>query len=302
MNKPSITNLIRQYCDGELNDEQTAQVEQHLQDHPEDQSIVDSERKLRKRIEAVIKADCPHAPVGLADQIKAELAKDDVSSDSEVEPYKYSLKSWIAGPSKANMFAVAASLALVVGAVLFGIFGRPIDSPSTGVSQAAEAAESVGLEHIKAATDTSWPDMDAMECYSCETAQKAYCRQLGTDRIPRIDLSLAGYEFKGGMVCEVPYCDTSYHLFYRQQNGQGLVSIHIVRDTGKLNLDDGEPFGSKMPLKTARFYLDEEIMGKKPCVVVFSDGEIMYLVMACETNDTEQVIDSIQAAIVNQGH
>lgn len=300
MSEPLITNLIRQYCDGELNNEQIAQVEQHLQDHPEDQVIVDSERKLRKRIEAVVKADCPQAPAGLADQIKAELAKHDVSSDIEVETYAYSPTSWSLGPSKANVFAVAASLALVVGAVLFGIFGNPIDRPSAGVSQATEAAESVGLEHIKAATDNNWLDLKTRDFKSGEEAQKACSIQLSTE-IPKFDLSKLGYEFKGGTMCSVPHCDRACHLFYKQINGAGLVSIHIVKDTEKLDLDDGEPFKNITPLKTTKFFLEDDAMGNKPCVFAFSNGKITYLVMACESNDSEQIIGSIQASIVNQG-
>ena len=157
MSEQKIANLIRQYCDGELNEEQISQIEQHLRDHPEDQAIVDSERELRKRIEGVVKADCPHAPAGLADKIKAEFAKLEVSSDSQEQTYAYSPRSWSFGPSKANVFAVAASLALVVGAVLFGIFGNPIDmrgvTNRVQAAEATEAAESVGLEHINVASN-----------------------------------------------------------------------------------------------------------------------------------------------------
>jgi len=304
MSNHSITNLIRQYCDGELNDEQIAQVQKHLQAHPEDQAIIESERKLRKRIEAVVKADCPHAPAGLVDQIKSEFTKQSVSSDSEEETYAYSPRSWSFGPNKANVFAVAASIALVVGAVLFGIFGNPIDRRNAvDVSQttaAIEAAESVGLEHIKLATNRG--SLDAlMGCSSCDDARSAYCRQLGSEDIPKIDLSAAGYEFKNGMECAVPHCETSYHLIFSKSEGMGLVSIHIARDTRNLNLDAGEPFDGKTRFKTSRFYLNRKIMGQSPCVIAFRDDEIMYLVMACISSDTEQVIDLIQDSIVNQG-
>ena len=307
MSEHLITNLIRQYCDGELNEEQIAQVEQHLQDHPEDRAIVESEHKLRKRIEAVVKADCPHAPAGLTDQIKAEFAKHEVSGDIETETetqtYAYTPKSWSFGPNKANVFAIAASLLLVVGAVLFGIFGRPIDSRSTGISQAAEAAESVGQEHINVASNkTPLEEMNTKGCTSCNSILSACCIQIGTSKIPEINLTSVGYEFKGGMECEVPYCESSYHLFFRQINGRGYVSVHIVKDEGTLNLDDGVPYESKMPRKTYRFFMNKEYMHGKPSVVAFSDGEVKYMVMTCIVSDTERVIASIQTSVVGQDH
>jgi len=307
MKRSSINNLIRQYCDGELNDEQIAQAELHLQNHPEDQALVESERKLRQRIEAVIKTDCPHAPTELADKIKAEFAKHDVSSDSQEQTYAYSPRSWSFGPSKANVFAVAASLALVVGAVLFGIFGNPIDMRGVDkrlqAAEVTDAAESVGLEHINVASNKiPLKEMNLKGCISCKSTLSACCIKLGTHKVPEIILSSVGYEFSGGLECVVPHCDMSYHLFFKKVNGIGLVSIHVVKDTGKFNLDEGEPFESKMPFsfKTSSFYMKKEIRGGKPSVVVFGDGEFMYLVMACIPYDTEQVIGSIQASIVDQ--
>lgn len=300
MNEPLKSNLIRQYSDGELSEEQSAQVEQYLQDHPEDKAIVDSERKLRSSIKTALIADCPNAPAGLEDKIKADFA-----NESQEETYAYSQKAWSFGPNKANVFAVAASIALVIGAVLFGIFGNPIDRPNMVVSRASEAAESVGMEHIYVATTKGClEDMAGSGCNNSASARKEYCTQLGSDNLPKIDLSLAGYEFKNGMKCEVPHCETSYHLIYRQIKGRGLVSIHIARDKSKnLDLEDGgEPFESKTPLITSRFYLDQVDMGSyRPCVIAFRDSEFMYLVMTCIPKDTEQVINLIQASIVDQG-
>lgn len=300
MSKHSITNLIRQYCDGELNDEQIAQVQQHLQDHPEDQAIVESERKLRKRIEAVVKADCPHAPAGLADQIKSEFTKQSVSSDSEEETYAYSPRSWSFGPNKANVFAVAASIVLVVGAVLFGIFGNPIDRRVPELNRIAEAVSSVGLEHMKAASDPGRFDRPKSKCISCEDASRD-CKRLFKTDIPVLNLSSSGYTFKEGMECEVPHSGKAYHLFYKQVNGNGLVSVHIVKDVGQLGLQDAQPFEGDIPLKTAQIFLDNGDKNWNPSVLTFSDGEMAYMVMLCMEIDTEQVIRSIQESIVKEG-
>ena len=80
----------------------------------------------------------------------------------------------------------------------------------------------------------------------------------------------------------------------------GYVSVHMIKDKGTLNLDDGVPFESKMPRKTFRFFMNKEFMHGKPSVVAFSEGDVKYMVMTCISSDTEQVIASIQDSIVDQ--
>ena len=133
MNDGSMIKLIRLYCDGELDQEQVKQVEQHLQEHPEDRMLLKSERLLRERVGAVMNDACPSAPADLPQQIRARL--------HIAEPTGYAFTRWLREPRRANVFAVAASLFLVASAILFGILGPRLDDQVTQQAVPGQAIE-----------------------------------------------------------------------------------------------------------------------------------------------------------------
>ena len=146
MSDRSIAELIRLDCDGELDQAQAEQLQRHLEAHPEDRTLVESERRLRERVGVVMTAACPSAPADLAERIRHRLETDE--ADVEAEPAGFSFAQWLQGPRRANVYAVAASLVVVAGAVLIGILGTPIDDQPTRAGQAVEAAASVAGEHV----------------------------------------------------------------------------------------------------------------------------------------------------------
>ncbi len=119
--------LIRLYCDGELMPEQAERVEQGLKEGREARDRLEFEKELRRQVGAVMAPGS--APPGLAERVRRQLAE---VAPEEAFERRFSIASWFRGPTHANIFAVAASLAVVAGAVLFGIFGRTIDEWGRG--------------------------------------------------------------------------------------------------------------------------------------------------------------------------
>jgi anti-sigma factor RsiW len=296
MSDQSITELIRLDCDGELDQEQARQLQRHLQAHPEDRKLVESERRLRARVGIVMTAACPSAPADLAERIRQGL--DTVKVDVEAEPAGYSFAQWLQGPRRANVYAVAASLVLVAGAVLVGIFGPQIDDQLTqaGAGQAVEAASAVAGEHVDAAFDNGRM-LDSMTVYDSLTeAEIAMARYLEA-RLTAFDLRGAGYEFVGAMKCNVPHCERSCHFLYRRQDSMpGLVSLHIVPDHGQFDLSEGQPFEGELPLDSTLFPKNP---GCPQDVIMFSDGKLVFLVVMCVSEDAMNVVRAMQGQLLH---
>ena len=292
MNDGSMINLIRLYCDGELDQEQVKQVEQHLQGHPEDRKLLESERLLRERIGAVMKDACSSAPADLSQQIRERL--------DDAEPAGYSFAHWFRDPRRANVFAVAASLFLVAGAVLFGILGPRLDDQVTrqaGPGQAIEAAASVAGEHV--AVVTSPEPISRMIAYDTRAEAKLELERFLKTSLTVFDLQEAGYDFVGAMRCKVPHCERSCHFLYRRKGDvRGMVSLHVVPDLRQFDLGEGELLNGELPWASARF------PGNPDCpqdVVMFSDGKLAYLVVACIRDDAEKVVRAMQEELIEAG-
>lgn len=292
MNDGSMINLIRLYCDGELDQEQVRQVEQHLQEHPEDRKLLESERLLRERIGAVMKDACSSAPADLSQQIRERL--------DDAEPAGYSFAHWFRDPRRANVFAVAASLFLVAGAVLFGIFGPPIDRQlgmQVAPEQAIEAAASVAYEHVAATTNRE--PISRMIAYDSRTEAKLALEQYLKTSLRVFDLQAAGYDFVGAKKCKVPHCERSCHFLYRRKGGgPGMVSLHVVPDLGQFELGEGESLNGELPWASARFPRNPDCPQD---VIMFSDGKLAYLVVACIRDDAEKVVRVMQEELIEAG-
>ncbi len=292
MNDGSMINLIRLYCDGELDQEQVKQVEQHLQEHPEDRKLLESERLLRERVGAVMKDACSSAPADLSQQIRERL--------EAAEPAGYSLAHWFREPRRANVFAVAASLFLVAGAVLFGILGPRLDEQGTRHAepeQAIEAAASVAGEHVAATTKRG--QIAQMIRYDSRAEAKLALEPYLKASLTVFDLQEAGYEFVGAMQCKVPHCERSCHFLYLRKGGKpGMVSVHVVPDVGRFDLGEGELLNDELTWATARFPRNPDCPQD---VVMFSDGKLAYLVVACIPDDAEKVVRAMQGELIEAG-
>lgn len=294
MSDRSIPELIRLDCDGELDQEQARQLQRHLQAHPEDRKLVEAERRLRERVGIVMTAACPSAPADLAERIRHRLETDE--AEVEAEPAGFSFAQWLQGPRRANVYAVAASLVLVAGAVLVGILGTPIDDQPTRAGQAVEAAASVAGEHVATASDGGRRAASMIAYTSPGEAQRVMEQHLEA-ALTVFDLGDAGYEFVGAMECNVPHCERGCHFLYRRVGGvPGLVSLHIVPDHGQFDIGEGQPFQGELPL-------DSRLFPKNPgCpqdVIMFSDGKLVFLVVLCVSEDAMNVVRVMQGQLLH---
>lgn len=297
MSDTPTAKVIRQYCDGELPREQTEEIEAHLRDHPEQEAWVAFERNLHDHVGSVMRADCPGAPPELRERVSTRIAEAAARDAADGEPLEGgAIAAWWRGPMRANVFAVAACLALVAGAVLFGIFGRPIDSwQRPGLIDAvSEAAAAVASEHVTATTDPA-----AIEGKLAYHTPDRAARELAGLLRPAagvFDLSDVGYEFYGGNMCDVPHCpEGGCHLIYRRAGERaGLVTLHIVPDLGQFALE-GEGTAFDLPLA---YDLIAEGPTCQKDVVVWTHADRAYLLVVCLAEDVEKVARRVQKALI----
>jgi anti-sigma factor RsiW len=284
---------IRLHCDGELPDDEAREVERHLQRHPAAARGLAFERTLRERVGAVLRESA--LPDGLAERVRAAVAEGDGPQPATAS------RAWWRSPNRANLFAVAASLALVVGAVLFGILGPQIDelraraAPHLIVETAAAAAG----EHVMAATSGVPPG--ATGANAPDGGLEDTSRVLAPFLDPSskiIDLSDLGYEFASGHTCHLPNCEPGCHLFYRRADGKpGLVSLYVVPDHGQC-AGLGDAFAGELPLPTG---VVPESRGCQKDVLVWSYGGRTYLLVICIAHDLRGVVQRVQESLVGTG-
>ncbi len=276
--------MIRLYCDGELPPDEAANVEARLREQSELHNGVDFERKLRERVETVLRAEAG-PPTGLAERVRRSL-------EGTGPVIETTHRAWWQSPLRANFFAVAACLALVAGAVLFGIFGPPIDSwPQRGITDiSAEVAAAVAGEHV-----TSTRDVTGLEQRLVSTPEQAWAELAPLIGNGCFDISDLGYEFLGGNDCAVPHCGKGCHLFYKRSGKRpGLVSLHIVPDRGQLPVrGDGIP--QRLPLPTDMI---PEAEGCQKDVLVWTHDKKTYLLVVCLAEDVEPVARRLQEALL----
>jgi anti-sigma factor RsiW len=293
MSEPLTARTIRLYCDGELPDEETRQVELRLEQDPGLRSQVASERRLKEHVGRVMRAG--DVPVGLGERLREAEAGETGAGHAEVEPKAATAsRAWWSGPIKANVFAVAACLVLVAGAVLFGILGPSIDSlRMRSVEDAVgEAAAAVAGEHVL--TTTMLPAVAAnARFHSRDEARRGLASLLGA-YLEIFDLSDIGYEFVAGDTCVVPECERGCHLLYRRVEGPpGLLSLHIVPDGGRIATGNN-PYPTPLPLSTD---VVPEGAGCQKDVLVWSHGGKTYLLVVCIADDVHGVARLMQETL-----
>jgi len=310
VNDPPTAQEIRLFCDGELSPPEAAAVEAKLREHPEPRALAEFERRLRERVGMVLQAGSA-PPADLADRIREAIASDAATAGLETPPVQSVTREvigtiapppepsahrpWWRGTTRANAFAVAASLVLVAGAVLVGIFGDPIDSwPGRGtIDVAAEAAAAVAREHLMTMTSPAGPALSAR--FRTRSLAASGLAEFLAEAGGVCDLSDLGYTFLGGDTCDVPRCERGCHLIYgRLHDGPGLVTLHVVPRPQEFVLH-GSPELQDFPLLT------DKIARNPDCpkdVLMWSHGEHCYMLVVSDPADTERVALRMQRALL----
>ncbi|MHC4767322.1 MAG: anti-sigma factor family protein [Planctomycetota bacterium] len=293
MSEPLTARTIRLYCDGELPDEQARQVEQRLGQDPSLRPLVETERRLKEHVGRVMRAG--DVPVGLGERLREAEAGETGAGLAEVEPKaETASRAWWRGPIRANVFAVAACLVLVAGAVLFGILGPSIDSlrMRSVTDGAVDAAVAVAGEHVMTTANLS-TIAASMPYHTADAADQGLAQFLGASR--RIfDLRDLGYEFVAGSTCDIPHCERGSHLIYYKSEGvRGLVTLHIVPNRGQIAVGDN-PFSKPLPVSTD---VVPKGSGCQKDVLVWSYDGHAYLLVVCVDEDVHRVAQRMQETL-----
>ncbi len=290
-------------CDGELAPREAEALKRLLESDPCQRSRLELQRGLRRRVAAVLQTGC-EPPPGLADRVRRSLAETLPENESTEESPRRSLVwSWLRGPPRANVFAVAASLALVAGVILVSIRLPSIDywwSTPARVDLVSEAVPYVAGEHIRCAGSAP-TRLEKAEFKSPEKAASELTDWLGSPvRVVGITEKLRrnGWKFLGGRHCGVPVPEKSAHLIYTRQDlsqGPAMLSIFIVPDDGGYSIP--RRGGGEVSLVPGELIalprgpdLDRE-------VTIYSDGALVYLMVACFSGALDGVPNAVEDAL-----
>jgi len=302
--------LLRLYLDDELEPEACARVEQMLRDDPQLRQTLLFERCLHIHVGRTLSM-ADYAPPELSESIRASLhdlqagdehadpqpqsdiagaiGPDDAGRSPRADTPSADETGWrrlLVGPRRVNLFAAAAAIVVIAGAVLFGVLGPPIDrvGPSTP-NYVVEAARFTSNHHQTCVDD---PQHRASELrFSNEaTAHRALMQHLGGRRFTLVDLREAGYEFMAAGPCHVPGHRTSAHTMYRPRNGAAAdptVSIYAVPDVGQYRIAEGGPM---QPLQWYRANGGPQASHR---VMRMTDGQLVYFVVCSDADDLQNV-------------
>ena len=292
-------NLIQMYCDGECTAEQSAQVERQLAADPELQKHVRQQTEFNANLRRhILKSNqSVMAPAGLLEQVKATLDQASQSPSIAGRIHSTTTKSSrfaaiFDDPRRGNVFAIAATLLIVAGAVLYGIFGRSIDdvtpaNPTDVFSQAALFAEA---EHGQCAGDATTLSKKSQFTDIIE-AERMLSHWV--DAPVRVtNLADLGYEFVGAGQCNLPTTVRSGHLMYRKMGVKSgptpMVSVFVFPNRGQCggNLCKG--------MDCNQWYLcaNDKCVHK---VLRSTDGRLVYLLVCCVDGDIDQIAQAITA-------
>lgn len=263
---PDLLLLIDRYGDGELSPAETASFEARLAGDSVLASTVGAALDDRERFRIAVahamagsSGDVARAPselrASVAEALAAEVVQERVS---RLAANHRAAGLWSAATPTAPRFArvnygaVAASLALVAGAVIFGIFGPRVAErpPLPGNVSVAEVAARLMSEYA-ACSAAGTCSGQGQPWRSREEAQMELTRLLNRPVIVP-DLEAAGFVFcSGGPSCVPGACERSAQLLYCRLDDSGdrcqWLSVHVVPvETPYLAYD---PFGRSGPLQ-----------------------------------------------------
>jgi len=283
---------LRLYVDGELSPEEVAAVEAAIAADPALEAAVRFERSLRNAVARSQQAQA--APADLTARVRAaidsceevepaDLKIVETMADPAISPAAPGRNWWILrNPTRINYLAVAACLAIVGAAILFGIFGEPL------VRQWQAGPEVSITTAIQQAID------DHNRCVYSALEQAARLtsnapREIATlmfERLgraaPLFDLTDVGYVVAGAGPCPLPPTpQESIHIMYRRANGEpGQVSVFIQPDHGQ--------FETLLP--GAAFHPpDFESCLERGASCAFRHDGFVYLLIACDAADAPDI-------------
>ncbi len=250
------------------------------------ESLILNEKKLRERVGAAVTSSCPCAPQWLLPRVRETLAG--VDGPIKLSRRRSLARFVFAEPHRMNVLAVAATLALVAGAVLFGIFGNPIDrvAPASAADLISDAVQFAEKEHGECAGSVR-EAMDKIDQTDPNKAQFALENWLGAP-IDVFDLTSVGYQFVGAGQCGMPVPARSGHLIYRKQVEAGqrapLLSVFMVRNQGQCRgkLCQGLDKGKWGCVSECGVKCSHKVMRG-------TDGTIVYFLVCCDDRDLEPV-------------
>ncbi|HWB20916.1 MAG TPA: hypothetical protein VG711_11490 [Phycisphaerales bacterium] len=262
------------------------------------------QQELRKRVADALMSEAPTSPAGLADRIHDAIAAD--SGAASAGATDHSPIATIGGAqsrsgSRISIFAVAASLALVAGAVLFGIFGPRIDrvAPYASSNQPADlntqAAVFANEEHDRFVSAKDLP-VDLLCWKSADEAQTQIANWLGRPSFTIADLSDLGYEFKGACQSEFPGSLRAARMIYGRTQAahhrRAFFSVFIVPDNGQF---DQDVINRMEPGKT---YSLKPHPRCKLSVQRCTDSQLIYFMICCDQRDLPSLANRVASCVV----
>lgn len=294
-----VAALLRCCADGELTDQQKAQLEAHLNAHPDDDMRVEFERQLRKACERSMagSARCPEA---LRKRVMAlAAASTDADADHSPAPVPVVLASatrnrsfWI---SSSRFMAVAA--AVLLGLTLAFQIGRWSSvvpaSPEDGtqVVLATRATEFVRREHSRCAKLRDAEIGNKFTATEAEGLSGAFQSVLGKNLTLEDLISHAdSVRFVDAGRCGVPGGRSLHIRLSTLAEGQEhTASLFVQEDTGRLQLSEG---------KTYQFAEGEE--NGRLSVYVWRRAGLLYW-LVCDRSDSPRMIQALGAPQVRNG-
>lgn len=273
-------------------------MERKLECCERSRAVVEFERTLRQRV-ADSMSCC--APRTLESKVRAALtaesgqrdgAGDSMPITTETARSSGRWREFFAGPTRANVFAVAACLTLVAGAVLVGIFGRPIDQfqPSQREDAARDAASFASTEHTRCAGSGA----KALQERDPALASQSLSHLLDAPvEIP--DLSGIGYEFVGAGASHVPGFERSAHLFYRRTRPDGgamCLSLFVARHDGPFLIREGPTAMELRPGAVHPFPAASTCREGR----IWTDGHTIRLLVCCHQADLPKALQLLRPA------
>lgn len=308
MHESEYNHLIRQFIDGELSEPDAAGFEARLRTDADLRQRVEFERQLRARISAVMAGMSATAPATLNDGVRTAL-RDSASIDavevvnaSEAAHARESVAGTItpaARPSapparKASWFAIAASLAIVAGAVLFGIYGPRLDGVRVdnrlhGADLVESTAEWSSREHSSCAMRSQeWSTLLPYQTF--ESAQAFMSEHLGLsgEAVELFDLCPIGFTFSGcGPCADAPGGVPACRIVYRRAKGEGcsgaVLSFFVIANPDRF--DDPE----SQALTPGEWSRSDGSPSCRHKVLRTLDDRVAFFMVCCDPSATSDV-------------
>ncbi len=258
------TRLLRAAADAQLTAADEKSLHAHLASHPEDRAVIEFEQHLRQSIAANVSVSGgagggPSA--ALRNRIHQMLGSPELGGPSSASipfaTHPSTIRAHWIRSHPARWLAIAASVAVVAGAMYFTVLQLPRNVEPTAAQQAINPSHRVALvsfvssQHEECELHAGMIGMK-LRIDSLDKAPAAFREVLG--RTPDLGrLAASGLKFKGAGPCAVPGRGTSVHMVFDVGGDAGaadasvdgrtpLVSIFIQQDTGELNIEPGRTY------------------------------------------------------------